>query len=532
MQSPFFLTIQLVIGATVLAGTFGTIGAWAASALTSFRSGYGEQRSFVAHSVGILVLLFRWAMVTSIAIPLVLHAAAWESAAGKFGWLSMTQSGARSAGAMGGFLGTLVPSGALSGLAAPIWVHGVHGIAIVAMAVWMGTNRLPAAQLRQAQMDFSVFGRWWRVQLPSSVRWLVAAVLIVALLAVTEMTVVDLYGVQTLADEFYLYFAAAPTAKSMAKVCVAPLVVGVMLWIAIRFASRGDHQNRSLGNSVSLDRRSEFVERPGGASVLVAAFVALSFVGLVVGVPLGSLIVKAGHTVVQGEGGPQITWTAAWFVETIGSAPKTFRDEYFWTALVGVLGGGIATVIAWAGVAAAEGNSRVRSAMDFIAALLFMIPGPIVGLLVVRFFQLPVPGFETVYQQTLLPTLIAVQFRAATIAYWLFRALYYSIGDSVFRSARLEFGLLGRWWKVDRPLVGVSALAIFGAASVVAAGDVPVMLPLLPPEVTTVSTRLFSLLHSGSRYQEASLAFWYLVALLVIMTVAIILTRRPTRNAG
>ncbi len=54
------------------------------------------------------------------------------------------------------------------------------------------------------------------------------------------------------------------------------------------------------------------------------------------------------------------------------------------------------------------------------------------------------------------------------------------------------------------------------AAAVVGSGDVPATLPVIPPGVTTVGTRLFGLLHSGARYQEASLAIWYMLGVVII----------------
>ena len=54
------------------------------------------------------------------------------------------------------------------------------------------------------------------------------------------------------------------------------------------------------------------------------------------------------------------------------------------------------------------------------------------------------------------------------------------------------------------------------AAGLMASGDVPATLPVIPPGVTTVGTRLFGLLHSGARYQEAALAIWYIAAVVAI----------------
>ena len=65
-----------------------------------------------------------------------------------------------------------------------------------------------------------------------------------------------------------------------------------------------------------------------------------------------------------------------------------------------------------------------------------------------------------------------------------------------------------------------------------ASGDVPATLPVVPPGVTTVGTRLFGLLHSGARQQEAALAIWYVgfVVSFVMIGSLVIRKRRPQRR--
>ncbi len=55
---------------------------------------------------------FLASLVVAIAMPMILHAAAWEATAGKFGWMIMTQTGARAVGT-----GVLVPGSELKGCA-------------------------------------------------------------------------------------------------------------------------------------------------------------------------------------------------------------------------------------------------------------------------------------------------------------------------------------------------------------------------------------------------------------------------------
>ena len=80
---PLLLTLQLMAVSVIIATVIGIVGAWAATSLEgSGRPGRMMCRSFLA------------LLLVAVAMPLILHAAAWEATAGKFGWMIMTQTGA------------------------------------------------------------------------------------------------------------------------------------------------------------------------------------------------------------------------------------------------------------------------------------------------------------------------------------------------------------------------------------------------------------------------------------------------------
>ncbi len=145
--APLLLTLQLIAVSVPIAAVIGIVGAWAASVLqSSGRSGR------------VLARLFLLSMIAAVAMPLVLHAAAWEATAGKFGWWTMTQTGARTddSGVYGVF----------SGLLACGWIHGAFGAAIVGLATWHGTRQTPRSVIEQAQLDIGPVAQWWTVRLP------------------------------------------------------------------------------------------------------------------------------------------------------------------------------------------------------------------------------------------------------------------------------------------------------------------------------------------------------------------------------
>ena len=514
MQS-LFLTIQLIAVAVLIAGVVGLTGAWAAS--TAEQSG----------RLGRLVAcVFFVCLIASLALPMILHAAAWEATAGKFGWMGLTQTGARLTGKYGSGVAYSGLGGFFRGLIACGWIHGIYSSALVALATWYGVGRVPANVIAQSRLDMSPFATWWRVRLPIAFPWLATSLLATAALATTEMTVVDLYGFRTIADRFYLEFVADPTLMAIATTCLLPLLFagGILFVIGTLIGPRLNVQSSmqssvesSTGAATQQSTTSEHGE--SGWVGWGASMAASALAGLMVVVPFAGLIVKAGW-VVQVSGSER---TASWSLETFSknliSAPGTFTAEYQWTLMIAIIVGVSSMVIAWFLAAIGRNHVRLQRWMDWGSILFVLIPGPIVGLTVVRLFQLELPGFRTLYHESLIPTMMALSVRAVPVAYWIVRAGYHSLGPAVMNAAELDVAWWRRIWSIDRPLIKHSLFAAALASGVVASGDVPALLPVIPPGVTTAGTRLFEQLHSGARYQEASLALWYVGAVTIVALV-------------
>ncbi len=489
---PLFLTFQLVVFALTLAATLGVTGGWAASKLQAA----GRFWSWIAAG-------FLAAMVVAVAIPMILQAAAWEATAGKFGWMIMTQTGARAEG--------LSDYGFFRGLIACGWIHGLLGAALVALATWCGLDRVPTHVRQKARMDLGWVSAWWRVQLPLASPWVISSLVATAVLAMTEMTVVDLYGFRTVADEFYLFYAVDPSLLSIFLVCVLPLMsmAAVMTWLLVQ-------RRKFVATNVDSGIPQLDDQQARKIVCCLAAAVAILLVFLILFVPLGGLFVKVGHDVEIAEEALVGTWSFSRTVQRLWEAPVIFAAEYRWTAIIAVAAALCSVLIAWPLAAAGRQHRRLEAGLDLFTIGLVLLPGPLVGLMLVRCFQLPVPGFSALYQQTLVPTVIALLFRAVPAAYWILRAGYRGLDNQLLDIAELDLSWFRRIWGIDRPLLQGSLWGAGIAAAIIASGDVPVTLPVIPPGVTTVGTRLFGLLHSGARYQEAALAIWYLAVVLAI----------------
>jgi iron(III) transport system permease protein len=512
-MTPLALTLQLIAVSVAIAAAIGIVGAWAASVLQSA----GRIGRFGAGC-------FLLAMITAVATPLVLQAAAWEATAGKFGWWTMTQTGARtnSAGVYGVF----------SGLLACGWIHGLFGAAMVALATWFGTTQTPDAIIQQSRFDLGPIARWWRVRLPIASPWVVASLIATSLVAATEMTVVDLYGYETIADTFYLYNTIDPSLANILWTCAMPLTLAIalLMWM---FVSR----RRLLTFQAGEFQAGEFQanhqqvdsEKIPSWIMAVCWLIVPVVIATVTLVPIAGLVIKAGHVVTVEDGLVQATWSAASCWEHVWSAPRLFSAEYAWTATIGITTGLVAVLIAWPLATVGRWRRRVGKYFDLGTVLLFAIPGPVIGMSVVHLFQIQLPGFRFLYGQTIVAVVIALLVRAVPISYWVLRSGYRGISERVLDAARLDLSVATRIWQVDRPLLARHLVFALLAASLYASGDVPATLPVIPAGVTTVGTRLFELLHNGARYQEASLAIWY-VGVVVAFVVGLARITRFRRN--
>ncbi len=488
------LTCQLMIGSVAIAVL---IGCSAAVAVT------------VAAGPGRATGLFWLAMVAACALPLYLHAAAWEAAAGKFGVLRWTQSAAATQ--------------PLSGLSAAVCIHGISGAAWVALATGFGLSRLPRSLTELASLDAGLIRRWWSILLPACGPWIAAGALWVATLAATEMTVVDLYGVRTLADEFYLYYAAQPTTAAVLRSVIPSLPIGIALAIALRRSLLGPAagqggMEKEMGVAppgAGIFSRRWMVHGVSSDASAAARGCAVIWGGAVVlvmlAVPLASLLINAGQSVTVLTSGEESfvvrSWSAAVAADSVVNAFWVFAAEYQWTLLIGLLMGLIATAAASGLVLGLRLRAGGRAWLDCIVLAAVMVPGPIVALAVVWLFRRDLPGLDLLYHQTLLPTCLALMPRSGAAAYVTLRVATARLDRSVSEAARLDCpSRWRRFWVIQRPRLASALLASATIAALVAVADVPATLPVIPPGVSTVGVRLFGLLHSGARQQEAALA--------------------------
>ena len=430
-----------------------------------------------------------------------------ESTAGKFGLTMLTQTGAR------GVAGAPSVSLEVTGHG---WIHGITGASIVCPAPpWHATiakNLMESGKLDQGENLL-----WWKIRLPLAKHWWITSLMATAMLAATEMTIADLYGF-VLADEFICGQSFPRFSHSDLR--LTPGALGWRYPVVDDIAAASiailelDHPGHIATSPVRYSAMP--ISRPAKASQLIALAILFLLLALGVFLPAFSLIVKLGQEAQIMDGNLVTQWRLSLLTERIFEAPVTFRAEYFWTLVLSTFSGVIAILVSWPLAAWGRSSRAVRRSVDLLTLSVAIIPGPVIAMLVIECFQLSVPGFAVLYERSIIPTSCALMARGIPISYWIIRIGYSMIPSNLFASASMEMSSFSRLLQVDLPLLRTTLLQAWLITLLYASGDLPASLPVLPPGMTTVGSRLFGLLHSGARFQEAALAFWYLTAVALL----------------
>ena len=253
---------------------------------------------------------------------------------------------------------------------------------------------------------------------------------------------------------------------------------------------------------------------------------------LIAGIPLANLVGKAG-LVVQQVGDVRVRQWSAWqFSHVIASSLSSFRQELFWTLLIGALAATCA-VTCGAGLAwlARRGGWRAVPAL-VVAAVGLAIPGPLIGLGVIWLLGPRGAG----------PPGLAVRphglrtrvgHRRARLAAGhsglLVRAAESSPTTPWTAPPAKGAGGWSRFWLVALPQRRAGLAAVWLAVFAAAAGDLACSILVIPPGVTTVPIRVFGLIHAGVDDQVAGLCLVVFAGLAAVVAAAIWLLQRHER---
>jgi iron(III) transport system permease protein len=465
-------------------------------------------------------------------VPLFLIAGAWDAGFGVQGWYTLRTNP------------HLATQPLLSGWRAAIWIHGLAAVPWVALIVGVGLLSVERELEEDALLVMSPPQVLWHVTLPRIRPAIAVAALWVAIIATIEISVTDFFQVRTFAEEVYTQAAlgaALFSGESTNLASTAAWWLGLVLFglLAAAGVLTARHALRDFGN-ISVHNTWSWQLR--AARWPAAALLGL-LVLLVAGLPLLNLLYKAGGMVAQTEFGRERSWSLISALMRVAAAPQEFADDLWLSAWVAAAAATscvlISLPLAWS-LRLARGKPIARV---LALALCWTIPGPVLGIAVIRMFNQPIDSpleFLGALYDSYFPTWLVQTVRGLPLTTLILWAAFTSVPHTLLETATLDGA--GWWRKLARvalplrwPAISVAWLIAFA----IAVGELPATVLVLPPgRATAITVRIFQLLHYGAdeRVAAISLVMVFGTMLLALVTAAIlrraaITAPRPPRPA-
>ncbi|REK22051.1 MAG: iron ABC transporter permease [Planctomycetota bacterium] len=455
-----------------------------------------------------------FALAVQLLLPFYLVTAAWISAFGLEGsftvWAAQTRPW-------------------LDGARGAIWVHAMAAIPWVALIVAIGL-RLVEPEIEEAALTAT--GALWvvlRVTLPRTGGAIGVALLWIVVTTAGEMTATDLFQMRTFAEEIYTAFAAtSDTTTASLQLLPGMLLIGGLVAAALIGC------DYLLPRTLTRRKRAAliFPVRRWRWPLVALALVLFSAVS---GVPLASLIYRAGLESQAEAGVVTKAWSAAKYFEMISLQAFSGKGELLLgreilssltaatiSAMIVVT---LGTLLAWT----ARAGRFSTVALFLVVAVCLAVPGPLIGKSVIWLLA----PFPYLYDSVFAPAL-AQSVRALPLATLIMWYALASVPQNVLDAAALDgAGWLARLWRVALPMRGAAVTMAVLVAMIVSVGDLSASQLVQVPGAETLANRIFDRLHSGAYDQVCGVS---LAVVMGTMIAAILLWRlvslmRPRTDA-
>lgn len=442
-------------------------------------------------------------------LPLYVIASAWMAALGD-------QGGAPSLLAGGGSVG-----GWLVGYPGAIFLHAVAATPWAVLLATAALRRIDRRLEEAALIDTSPVQVLLTVTLRQAAPALAAIGVLLAVLAAAEMTMTDLLQVRTFAEEVYTQAAAGelldPTASGTWRLALGVVTLGLFAAAAIATLMQ------RLAYDQIDQRQSPWRWRPQRPR-RVSAGLALA-VGVLLLLPVVALAYRAGVVFTPNEAGEvQTRWSSAKLVSSVAAAPWQHRRELIVSTSLAVC---VATAATFVGGLVAwwmRRQGRAATFVCFVLAMLLAIPGPVIGLLVIRGLNQPLDSplawLGDLYGTWFAPWLAQMVRITPAVALLLWPAAL-GTPQRLVEAAQLDgAGPLSRVRWIVWPLMAPALAAAWLVAFALSLGELSATVLVVPPGTPPLSVRMLSLLHYGVEDRVAAICL-VLIAGYVVAAAAV-----------
>jgi iron(III) transport system permease protein len=346
----------------------------------------------------------------------------------------------------------------------------------------------------------------WRVlatvTLRRGVGAIAAAALAVAVLTAGDMTVTDLLMVRTYAEEAYYQYQFGKGPGAAAAVALPPLaVLGGLIVLAAWGLLRADPARLASAAFRAKVWRLGRWRVPLGLAVVIIA-------GNLVALPLYSLVWRAGRVGGAAAAGVGPRWSMAGLIGTLRLAGEEAARPLLTSVVWSAVGATATVVLAWALAWVSRRPGSWRWVVAACAATALAAPGPVAGMALVLAYRMIRPVYDSALMLVLADVLRTFPY-ALLILWPAVRAIPVEHLDA---AAVDGYGPAGQVAKVAVPLTRGAWVAAWCVGFVLALGELPATVLVVPPGVDPVSVVIWGLMHTGVESHLAGVALVMLAA--------------------
>ena len=448
----------------------------------------------------------RFLLITLLFLPLHATAAAWVAVFGKLGGPPA-------------FFETSEPL--MDGMPAVIWIHAMAAVPWVAIVVSLGASSAPRESEEAALLDASPLWVFWKIGLPYLLPFIAAAGLLVMVGGAGEMTVTNLYMVPTYAEEMYNNVVLLKTQVEIAAAALPGISATALLVVAACVL-------------ISLTLRPAVV-RQGGAPRIhelgtwrwgVSSPLWLVLI-IVAGVPISSLIYKAGLSTTLSAGSVVRTWSPQTLAVLLVQTPAKYQVEIGYSLVIATLSATLAFLAALPLALLGRRGGAATWPAILIAAICWALPAPAVGLGMLYLFNVNFAPLLFL-RDTPLPPALAIVFKSLPATILILWSALSSLPRQTLEAARIDgAGPFATFWRIVLPLRGSAMAAAWLVAFAIGLGDLAWSILVIPPGPETLQRVIFGWIHSGV---DDRIAAATLVTLLTYGLLAIAIGRLLRRG--
>ena len=455
--------------------------------------------------------LARALLTLALFLPVYVQAAGWEAAIGIQGWLTSTT-----------IIGT---DPILTDWLACIWIHSCVSIPWVTFIIGMGLNDLAPEIEEAATLTAHPTSVLASIIWPRLLATVCVSGVVVGITTAGDMTVTNLYGVRTFAEELYMGFAL-DDGSGQSQMNVTSIVV-LQTLLVVTCVLGADRATGFMTNESPQPARQYELHAYKYPTMVIT----MGIVVALLGIPVANLIIKAGTSAFATQTGLSRHWSLTKLWNVLAAAPGKHREFFQWSFILGTTTAtaatALATILAWTTISIRKTQAPVLT----FCALFFSLPGPLIGILLIRTFNdRNVPFLNNLYDNSIVVHGCSLLIRAlpyCTFVAWLTIRL---TSINALEAARVD----GASWSTQLWHVVVKGNAkalvlVWLVGFVIATGDLAASKLVAAPGVTTVSIRIFEMLHSGTDDQLSAICLWAIAGYMTV-TYAIFHISRQFRS--